>query len=393
MFDLSKLRICYLAGTLGQGGAERQLFYALQALRQSGVAVRLLALDRGAFWEKPISELGVPITHVGQDHSRLQRLFRIRRELKKSLPDIFQSQHFFTNVYASLAALFLKCVGIGALRSNGVFDQLASGQIGGQLNLHAPRVLAANSQSSIHYAIAHGVRASRLYFLPNVVDTERFKPVGEVPESGVTLLSVGRLTREKRFDRFLSILYELRKTHRLNVRGLIVGPTRPDQHLRQELEQQATALNLLPSGVQFLGSVADMGPIYRQASICVLTSDHEGTPNALLEAMASGLPVVATEVGGVPEIVRQGQTGFFFPCEAIREQTDAVLQLIRQPDLRTVMGGRGRAFVLERHSLGQLPIRLAELYRLAFDKKAFRDSDARGAELTAITLNASDWHR
>src|SRR5438552_4128982 len=275
MCEPSQLKICYLAGTLGQGGAERQLFYALRALRENGVSPRVLCLDRGAFWEEPISRLRVPVTWIGQNSSRLKRLVRIIKELRKDPPDIFQSQHFYTNAYVSLAAWALKRPGIGALRSNGIFDLRETGRMG-RINLHLPKTLAANSRTAIRYAISQGVRASSLYFLPNVVDTERFKPAVNTPPEPATLLAVGRLTREKRFDRFLTILGRLRNDHRLNVRGLIVGPTRADQELRPELEEQAAALGLFPDAVEFRGSIADMPSTYQQAMVCVLTSDHEG---------------------------------------------------------------------------------------------------------------------
>ena len=223
MLDLSKLKICYVAGTLGQGGAERQLFYAVQALRQSGASVEVLSLETGGFWATPIRQLGVPVTCVGQDCSRLRRVLQIVRQLRKEPADVLQSQHFYTNAYASVAALFLNCKGIGALRSNGQFDLSQSGRIGGRINLHLPKILAANSRSSIQYATRCGLKSSRLYFLPNVVDTDRFKPADAAPDSPsapITLLAAGRLTHEKRFDRFISIIHELRASG-LNVRGWI----------------------------------------------------------------------------------------------------------------------------------------------------------------------------
>src|ERR1051325_449454 len=241
MPTLAKLKVCYLAGTLGQGGAERQLFYAVQALIQGGAAVRVLSFGQGEFWETPIKKLGAAVKSVGAGGSRLSRLFRIIKELKNDPADILQAQHFYTNAYVSLAAAALRSTSIGALRSNGRFELRESGRIGGRINLRLPRVLAANSQCSIRYAIALGVPASRLHFLPNVVDTERFKPAARPPAGPATLLAVGRLTREKRFDRFLLLLHQLRHEHHLNVRGLIVGPTRADQDLRPELEQQAAA--------------------------------------------------------------------------------------------------------------------------------------------------------
>lgn len=365
MRHLRSLKICYLAGTLGQGGAERQLFYALRALRLNGATPRVLCLDQGAFWEEPIKQLGVAVTWLGQHRSRLKRLCRIVKELKQDPPDIFQSQHFYTNAYVRLAALPFHCAAIGALRSNGVFDLRESGRIGGQLNLRLPKILVANSESAIRYARSRGLSQSRLFFLSNVVDTERFKPGPCGFANPTTLLAVGRLTREKRFDRFLSILHSLRQEHGLNVRGLIVGATRGDQDLRPQLEQQAEALGLLPDGVEFRGSIADMPSIYQQAAVCVLTSDHEGTPNVLLEAMACGLPVVATKVGGVPEIVQHGVTGFLLPPENVAGQVSAIFDLVRKPELRIEMGNRARASVQSTHSVDGLAGRLNALYHFA----------------------------
>ena len=108
-----------------------------------------------------------------------------------------------------------------------------------------------------------------------------------------------------------------------------------------------------------------MVAVYQQAAICVLTSDHEGTPNVLLEAMASGLPVVAAKVGGVPEIVRHEQTGFVFDPDDLDGFVTAMRQLVTQAALRMEIGRRARIYVEKNHSLHHLPSQLRELYRLA----------------------------
>lgn len=365
MLDLSKLKICYIAGILGQGGAERQLYYATQALRQSGAAVRVLSLERGGFWEAPITKLGANVTWVGQDRSRFKRVCRIVRHLKSEPADLLQSQHFYANAYASLSSLFLNCKAIGALRSNGRFEVAQSGRVGGRINLHLPKVLAANSQNSIQYAVHRGVPRSRLFFLPNVVDTERFTPPSTAPQGPITLLTVGRLTREKRFDRFISLLHQLRTACGLDVRGWIVGSARADQNLRSDLERQAAALGLRSDVLQFLGSASDISGIYRQANIFVLTSEHEGTPNVLLEAMATGLPVIATNVGGVPEIVQHGRTGFLVPEDNSDDLVNTTRALIQNPGLRAEIGTQARSYVEESHSVHRLPAYLADLYNLA----------------------------
>ena len=365
MRNLSNLKVCFLAGTLTPGGAERQLFYILQALCQAGASPRLLSVDRGEFWEEKIKALEVPVTWVGDQPSRLRRLLRIWKEVRKDPPDILQSQHFFTNAYVGLTAGLLQLSGIGAMRSNGRSEVSGSGPFGGRLNLHCPRMIAANSHRAIRYAIARGVSPSHLYFLPNVVDTAWFKPSDRLPEEPFTLIAVGRLVREKRLDRFLSILHRLRNDFGLNVTGWIIGSGRQNEDLSAELESRARRLGLSPDIVQFRGSVSDMRPVYHRASVCVLTSDFEGTPNVLLEAMASGLPVVATQVGGVSEIVQHGRTGFLAEPDDLDGLVTPLVELVKNSELRMEMGRRARAFVEANHSLQRLPAYLGGLYERA----------------------------
>src|SRR2546425_9569583 len=79
--ELSALKVCFLAGTLEHGGAERQLFYWLRTLRQCGARPCVFSLDQGEFWEDPIRKLGVRVVWVGQERARLRRLFRLAKEL------------------------------------------------------------------------------------------------------------------------------------------------------------------------------------------------------------------------------------------------------------------------------------------------------------------------
>lgn len=363
MRTLSGLKVCFVAGTLGNGGAERQLFYILQALCRKGATPHLFAMDRGEFWEVRIKNLGVSVTYVGERGSRLARLLRLMKEMRKCRPDVLQSQHFYTNAYVALAAWFWGLTGIGAMRNNGRSEVNDTGGIGGWLSLHCPRMIAANSQVAIRYAIDCGIPASRLFFLPNVVDTEWFKPLAVSGEEPIALLAAGRLVKQKRLDRFISILHRLRTDFHLNVKGLIAGNGWPN-----ELQNQARQLGLFPDGVQFLGSVADIRSVYRRSAVCVLTSDHEGTPNVLLEAMACGLPVVSTNVGGVPDLVRHGETGFLCEPENLDGLVASLSELVRNRVLRNEMGKRARTFVERNHSLERLPAYLDNLYQLAVPK-------------------------
>ncbi|MBL9168120.1 MAG: glycosyltransferase [Verrucomicrobiales bacterium] len=359
--QLSSLKICILAAGLGRGGAERQLYYLLSALQQSGAAVRLLSFTSNDFWEGRIRELGVPITPLVERPSKLGRLMSLVKILRRESPDVFQSQHFYTGAYVGLVSRLLGIPGIGALRSNGVMEVKDSGSVAGWLSLRGPKIIAANSKQAIRYAESSGLRSDRLFFLPNVVDTSVLRPADSPSGGPIRLVAVGTLHQCKRFDRFLEILARLRGSVGDRVTGLIVG----DGPLRGQLEEQASRLGLMPGGVEFRGSVSNVAPVFREAQIAVLTSEYEGTPNVLLEAMATGLPVVASRVGGVPEIVVEGQNGFLVEAEDLGGFVNQLTRLIQEPSLRTHMGNTARAYVESHHSLNALPPKLTALYSLA----------------------------
>jgi glycosyltransferase involved in cell wall biosynthesis len=361
MFDLSRLNICFIAGTLGQGGAERQLVYMLEALKRSGADPRLLCLTRGEFWEESMRKLGVPITWVGQEGSRLARLGRIVSTIRRNPTDILQSQHFYTNLYAAAAARIVGVSEICAIRNNGISEVRRNGAVLGRLSLRAPRMIVANSRAAIRNAIALGVPANRLHLLPNVVDTDVFKPGHRRADGKIRLIAAGRLTEQKRMDRFLTLLSRLRAQSPVPVSGILVG----EGSQRTMLEEQAARLELLPDTVDFRGAVADMVPVYAQGDVFILTSGWEGTPNVVLEAMSSGLPVVATRVGGVPDIIRHGETGLLVDADDDEALANSVLALISSPEERVAMARRARAFVEANHSPHGLPRLLAGIYEAA----------------------------
>lgn len=357
--DLSRVKIAFIAGCLGQGGAERQLFYIVRTLTEVGASVRVLSLTQGEYWEHRIRELGVPIIWVGQQQSRLTRVWRILRELRAERPDIIQSQHFFCNFYAAIAGRFLGIAEIGAIRSNVHYEMESNGRLMGKLLLRLPRLLAANSRPAIELARYWAVATDRLCYLPNAVDSERFQPRPREPNGVIHALAVGSLLKLKRYDLFLDAIAAIRSEHRLPIRARIVG----DGPERKNLERHAVERGLAPEFLEFAGLSASMNDHYSWADMLVLSSDCEGTPNVILEAMASGLPVVATAAGGVPELVDHGVTGFVVPCGDSVCLTEAIRRLCENPETRCAFGASGRKQVLERHSCSVLRDRLSELYR------------------------------
>jgi glycosyltransferase involved in cell wall biosynthesis len=166
---------------------------------------------------------------------------------------------------------------------------------------------------------------------------------------------VARLVPIKRVDRFLRIACQL--ADRADVHFLIVG----DGELRQGLRASPEA-RALADRVTWAGFRADMPDIYFASDVVVLTSDNEGTPVSLIEALAAGVPVVSSRVGGVPSVVRNGQTGLTDAAQDEDRLGRAVGRLLDQPELALRLASQGREHALGHFSIDTLVSRTDRLY-------------------------------
>lgn len=357
MVDLADLDLCLIAGTLRRGGSERQLAYAVQALQDAGARLRVVSLDEGAFWQQEFRDRGIAVQSLACYRSKPGRLAALLWLLRRDRPRIVQSVHFNVNLYAVAAGRLLGCRDIGALRNDLDYGLAARGPIYGPPSLRWPRLLVVNSDHAMQQALDRGVPAQRLFLLPNVVDTDCYRPATARREGPFRILLVGRDVPQKRLDRFLRLLLRLRDAAEGEFRAEIVGEVGDGfgRALRDAgVPQSAVALRgPLPP--------AQVAAAYREADMLVLTSDFEGTPNAILEAMASALPCVATACGDVARILDGGR-GCAVPTDDEDALFAAVRGLMAAEDTRRAIGRRARAYVEAEHALDRLPAMLQELY-------------------------------
>jgi glycosyltransferase involved in cell wall biosynthesis len=168
---------------------------------------------------------------------------------------------------------------------------------------------------------------------------------------------IGRMTAVKRTDDVLIAFKSLRDSG-VDAVLCMVGDG-PD---RLPLEQRAHELGVARDTV-FLGYQEDVAPFYAAFDVLVLPSGNEGTPVTVIEALAAERPVVATRVGGVPDVVRDGEDGFLVEAGATDDLADRLGRLARDPALRARMGKKGRARVLPRYAVERLVDDVDELYR------------------------------
>jgi len=197
-------------------------------------------------------------------------------------------------------------------------------------------------------------RAEQYRVIPNGVRLERFALPRE-PVRG-RILMVGRLAPPKRPDLALRALASVRDAIP-EAELHLVG----DGPLRLQAEALTTELGL-DGAVRFLGNREDVPELLATAECALLASDYEGCPLAVVEAMAAGVPVAATDAGGTGELVQAGRTGELGPRGDARGLASALERLLTNPDRAAELGAEGRRTATERLSLEVMVERLVELY-------------------------------
>ena len=355
------LRVAFIAGSLTQGGAEKQFVYMARALRERGIDVRVFSLTRGEFYENALRGCGIEPIWVGRIGLPVARLLVLAQWFVRYRPHIIQSTHFFSNLYAAILGRVFGALAIGSIRNDAYFDVEANGSWGPWL-LKTPRVLLANSCAAQQNAQAMGLPAGRTHVLPNVIDLADFdgrSGDGERPRAstGPVAIAVCRVVKAKRLDRFVRALAQARREVP-ELTGVIVG----DGPERTALEGLAKSLGLDES-LTFVGRSDAVPDLLRRADMLVLSSDHEGFPNVVLEAMAARLPVVATPAGDVPRLVEHEKTGYVVPFDDIDAMASCMAGLATFHALRTQLGDAGRARVEQAYSSSTLGGRLVAAYR------------------------------
>jgi glycosyltransferase involved in cell wall biosynthesis len=203
--------------------------------------------------------------------------------------------------------------------------------------------------------VEQGVSAERVRTICNGIDVQRFTYTGSQRDGPAVL--VARLSPEKDIDTLLRAA-ALAVAHDPAFRLEIAG----DGPCREALRQTCAELGLQEQ-VRFLGQVRDVPGLLARAGMFVLSSISEGISLTLLEAMACGLPLVATRVGGNPEVIAEGETGFLVPPQNPPALADALLRLRRDPSLCMQLGQAGRRRVEARFDVRRMVEQYQELYR------------------------------
>jgi glycosyltransferase involved in cell wall biosynthesis len=358
-----RLRVALVVGELEQGGAEKQAYYLVKALLSQHVTVQLYCLNRGGYYEQALCQLGLTPIWIGRFRHPLVRLAVLIRHVITFKPHIIQSTHFYVNLYSAVAAWCCRSISIGTARSD-ISRELQGNGFWARWLLSLPSVIVVNSTLARQNALKAGLAGHKVFILSNVVDLAGFdrefehQPASPDAPDNLIALAVARLIPVKRLDLFLRAL-SLAREKEPGLTGMIAG----DGPELENLQQIAADLRLSGHAVTFLGHRNDVPQLLRRAAFLVLTSDREGFPNVLIEAMAAGLPVITTPAGESDAIVQDQVTGYVVPFDDVEALADRMISLARSSDLRKRLGKNGRQRVDQQYNFDTFAGRLVFLYR------------------------------
>jgi glycosyltransferase involved in cell wall biosynthesis len=318
-----------------------------------------------------------PLRHVRRPLNPwrdLLGLIELVRLMRRQRPEIVHASSSKAGILGRLAA-WLAGVPIRIFTVHGWAFAAYSG-VAGRLYRLAERAVGPLTTATICVAeyerragIAAGAcRLERTVVIPNAVDVAAF---GRRGSGGCVaeLVSVGRLRAPKDF---ITLARALARLQPGSFRSLLIGDG-PD---RPAIEAELARLGL-SDNVRLLGDRRDVPELLAKADVFVCSSRSEGMPVSILEAMAAGLPVVASAVGGVPEIVDDGRTGLLVAPGAVAPLTDALARLLDDRAARERMGRAGRELALARFDLPRFRQAHLDLYTRLLGERGLPKRSAR----------------
>ncbi|MEK6225047.1 MAG: glycosyltransferase [Chloroflexota bacterium] len=358
------VRVLLAINTLARGGAERQLVELATGLDRERFSVTVLCVVSGGPLADELTSAGI---HVAIFDSRNPvELLRLIAHVRRQAPDIMHSFLFGSNIVGTLAATIARTpVVITSRRSLGFFkDRRPHYDLLQSLANRFTDIVIANSEAVREDTLRREhLAAEKVRTIYNGValgavardsDRTRATLLGEADRDGPLAVVVANLIPYKGLDYFVDAWRQVLR--RLPVaRAVVVG----EGPARAALEARAADLS---GSIRFVGSRGDVPELLRATDVVVQSSLSEGFPNAILEAMAAGRPVVATAVGGTVEAVEHEHTGILVPPRDSAALAAAIVRILTHPEFARTYGLAGRKRVESQFAVARMLGRYADLY-------------------------------
>jgi len=362
------VKIAFVIDDLGLGGAQRQLLELVKQLDRKrfqatvyGLSVKKTAL------KEAFERAQVPVILFDQKGKlSLPVLLGLWRALRRFSPTIVHTYLFTADVYGRIAG---KLAGIpiliSSVRSTEPDKKWHYVLMDRFLGRWSDAVVANAQCIGELLSVRERIETKKIYTIHNGVDLRRFpypmqnghlRTVLGIPDGALLLGTVGRLGPEKDHRTLLHAVAELSKKN-LKPYLLLIG----DGPLSESLTRLGEALGI-GGQLRWLGARSDIPELLAGLDLFVLPSRYEGCPNVVLEAMAAGKCVVATGVGGTPELIRSGETGVLVTPGEIEELVEVLSNLLKDLSKVSEIGQRARASVSQTFSVDRMVEKTEALY-------------------------------
>lgn len=354
-------RVLQLIGSFHNGGSERQAVQLLRLLiADQTYDVSIATMNReGVLLEEVRKFYDAEIAEYKIDSffstGFLKQARRFAKFINTNKIDIIHTHDFYTNVFGMAATVFARnCKFIASKRETGGMRTAMQDRIE-SIAFGRADAMVANSEAVRSYLIERGVKGEKVRLIYNGLDNAR------IVKNAVRVNIVARLGLPDRSDiKFVTIVANLRHDVKnipmllraaaqvtdANVHFVIAG----EGDLRPSLEAAASALGIADR-VHFIGRCDIVAELLAISFAGVLTSNAEGFSNSLLEYMAAGLPVVATNVGGAAEVIDEGVNGYLVASDDDNTLAAKLATLVNDPAIAAQFGLKGKEIVSERFSL------------------------------------------
>lgn len=372
MRNINTVRVLYIVGTLDLGGIETLVRDWCKSLHGKGFECIVLCImeKRGAYMAE-IEAMGVRVMELRQaQYSMFGFIYRFIGIVKNIKPDVIHSQCSWSLPQQAISARlggaknFMLTVHSTYARGNN-FHRLIR-RISMRLARHYIYKIIGVSEVVSTYAREYlYLPYDKVMTIPNGIFLDRFSlPSGnklntrkELGLTGTLVVTVGSLSVQKDHMTILKAA-KLLQPHIPNLKFIIVGAG-PLLHRLKEYVQK----NRIQDTVVFMGRRTDIPRILQACDLFVLSSRREGFSLVLVEAQAAGLPVIATKVGGIPEVVQDGCTGMLVSGGDVKALVTAIEGLITHPQKAVWMGRRGKRAVRKRFDINLCAGKYAQLYQ------------------------------